>query len=271
MQTGIFAKTFSGDLETIFDKIAAQGIELVHFNFECVGLPALPIEISPAVVDYIKQAADARNLQLPSISATFNMISPNSAEREEGLRSFAEIARIAPQLGTTTLSLCTGSRNERDKWAWHPDNATREAWLAMCSVMEKLLSVAEDYDLLLGVEPELGNVVSDPIKAKQLLDEFQTDRIKIILDPANLFEEGTREEIRPILAEAINLLQPHLGMAHAKDRNADGTFCAAGKGVVDFPFFIQTLKNAGFDGPIVLHGLKEEEVPECVGYLADYI
>ena len=103
--------------------------------------------------------------------------------------------------------------------------------------------------------------------ALQLIDELETDRIKIILDPANLFEEASVEEIREKIAEAVELLAPYIVLAHAKDRTTAGEFKAAGKGDVDFPYFVQELKRVGFSGPMVLHGLSEEEVPDCVAYL----
>jgi len=56
-------------------------------------------------------------------------------------------------------------------------------------------------------------------------------------------------------------------MAHAKDRFADGRFATAGKGVVDFADFVARLKAAGFDGPLVTHGLAAEEAPGVARFL----
>ena len=63
------------------------------------------------------------------------------------------------------------------------------------------------------------------------------------------------------MAEAIDLLGDRIAMAHAKDRAADGSFTTVGKGVVDFPDFVARLRAAGFDGPLVTHGLTAEEAP----------
>jgi sugar phosphate isomerase/epimerase len=56
-------------------------------------------------------------------------------------------------------------------------------------------------------------------------------------------------------------------MAHAKDRTADGGFAAAGKGVIDFRHFIGCLKQAGFDGPLIAHGLDASEAPGVAQFL----
>ena len=48
--------------------------------------------------------------------------------------------------------------------------------------------------------------------------------------------------------------------AHAKDRSHDFQPCAAGKGILDFVYYLRCLKNIGFAGPLILHGLEENEV-----------
>jgi sugar phosphate isomerase/epimerase len=268
IELGIFAKTFKADkLGALLDKVKAHSLSTVQFNMQCVGLPALPEEIPGNLADQIGQIFREKEVGMTAVSATFNMIHPDTAIVEKGLHSFEQIAGACSAMGTSMISLCTGSRDVEDKWRWHPDNALPEAWADMTKTMRKLLELAEEYDLYLGVEPELANVVSTPAMALQLIDELETDRIKIILDPANLFEEASVGEIREKIAEAIELLAPHIALAHAKDRTTAGEFKAAGKGDVDFPYFVQELKRVGFSGPMVLHGLSEEEVPDCVAYL----
>jgi sugar phosphate isomerase/epimerase len=75
------------------------------------------------------------------------------------------------------------------------------------------------------------------------------------------------EEQRRIVSEAVDMLGPHIIMAHAKDRKADGSFAAAGTGVLDYPHLIRTLKNSGFNGTLVTHGLSASEAPEVAEFL----
>ena len=60
-------------------------------------------------------------------------------------------------------------------------------------------------------------------------------------------------------------------MAHAKDRDADGGFVAAGRGVIDFAHFISCLRACGFDGPLVTHGLTEAEAPSVATFLKQVV
>jgi len=65
----------------------------------------------------------------------------------------------------------------------------------------------------------------------------------------------------------IGMLGERIVMAHAKDRRADGGFAAAGSGIIDFGHFVRSLRGAGFDGPLVAHGLTEAEAPAVAAFL----
>jgi sugar phosphate isomerase/epimerase len=100
---------------------------------------------------------------------------------------------------------------------------------------------------------------------------MNSKRLRIVLDPANLFEVADGAERHRLIDEAVDLLAAEIGMAHAKDRHADGSFAAAGQGVVDFPHFIGRLKAAGFDGPLITHGLTEAEAPGVGAFLRNVL
>lgn len=210
---------------------------------------------------------DNLGLQMVGLSATFNMCHPDEKVRLDGLHRMKVLAESCEALTNNLLTLCTGTRDPNDKWKHHPDNASPKAWLDMCRTMEKAVELAEQHQLYLGIEPELANVVSNTTKAQQLLAEMATDRIRIILDPANLFEQASTQEIRYRIAEAVDVLGPFISLTHAKDRSPEGKFVAPGKGVVPFSYFLAQLKEADVHVPIVAHGFDESEVPFVAHFL----
>lgn len=271
VQLGVFSKTYrSGTPSDIFRRIKNDGIELVHYNMSSSGLDALPDRVSEQHCHEVRHSAQESDVKVIGLSATFNMVHPDPSALAEGIRSFEALAAAAPRIGTRYLSLCTGSRHPTDRWAWHPDNALSETWRELLRTLDELLAIAEQYDLVLGIEPEVGNVVRTAPLARRLLDEMQSDRLKIILDPANLFDTATSiSAINDLIVEAATLLHEHITVAHAKDRTLDGRVCAAGKGAIDFRFFASQLEEVQFTGPLVLHGLDEKEVPASVAFLTD--
>lgn len=272
MRLGIFAKTFPGKTaQETLGAVKATGFSCAQYNLACSGLPSMADEVPHSVTAEIAAAVQATGVELAALSATWNMAHPDELVRLRGLRQLAAMAPAAKSLGIPLITLCTGTRDPEDQWRYHPDNASKLAWDDMCATMAEALHIAEAHDLVLGVEPELANVVSSAAKARQLLDEMQTARIKIVLDAANLFERESLDGQRRIVSEATQLLAGSIAMAHAKDRTADGRFTAPGQGVLDYPHFIRELTKSGFDGPLITHGLEAAEAPAVAKFLSTLI
>jgi sugar phosphate isomerase/epimerase len=254
MQLGIFAKTFDGKSPGIvLPQVKAAGFTVAQYNMACSGLASMPDEISGAVITDIKSAAQASGVTLNALSATYNMIHPDVSEREKGHRRLAVIAEAAQALGIPIITLCTGTRDA----AWHD----------LIQSMQTAIAIADRNKVNLGIEPELANVINSAAKARQLLDQLKSPRLKIIFDPANLFETETVAEQRRMVSSALALLSKDIAMAHAKDRTSSGAFVAAGTGVLDYPHFLSELKRTGFNGPIITHGLSAVEAPQVCEFL----
>jgi sugar phosphate isomerase/epimerase len=215
----------------------------------------------------------ARNLTMVSVSGTYNMAHPNPQERQRGLRHLSVLAAACHKLGTSVITLCTGTRDRHNQWRYHPDNGTAEAWRDMAGSIEAALAIAAEHNVTLAFEPEVSNVVDSATKARRLLDEMGSARLKVIIDGANLFPAGTLPRQREILDEAFALLGEDIVMAHAKDIDRDGQagHLAAGTGLLDYDHYIALLRSIGFAGPLVLHGLAETQVDQSVGFLRQRI
>lgn len=268
MKLGIFAKTFEGtDPGTVLRSVADAGFACAQYNMACSGLAAMPDAISEEQARSVATAAKASGVEIVAVSGTYNMIHPDLAQREAGHRRLAVLAERCATLSTGLITLCTGTRDLVDQWKEHPDNNSPEAWRDLLYAMGTAVEIAERFGVDLGIEPELANVVNSAAKARRLIDELKSPRIKIVFDPANLFEVETLEEQRTIVASAIDLLGDHIVMAHAKDRTQDGCFSTAGKGVLDYPFYLRKLAGIGFDGSLVTHGLVAQEAPGVAEFL----
>lgn len=273
MRLGIFAKTFPGsEPATVLGAVKAAGFDAAQYNFACSGLPSMPDSVSPEVSGAIAAASAKSGVPLCAVSGTYNMAHPDPKVRADGLRRLEVIAASCAAIGTGIVTLCTGTRDPDDQWRHHPDNASPEAWRDMLAEMEKAVAIAERHDIRLGIEPELANVVSSAPLARRLIDEIgDSDRLVIVLDPANLFEVADAATQRRLVDEAVDLLAANIAMGHAKDRNVDGSFATAGKGVIDFAHYIGRLNSVGFDGDLVAHGLDAHEAPGVAAFLRELL
>lgn len=263
MYKGIFSKTFAtANVDDNFRTIKSLGYAATQFNFASAGLPSLPTAIADEKIEEIAAAARKHGVRIEAISATFNMTHPTQDVINKGMASLSVICEAAARLGCPLVTLCTGTLDAEDQWRFHPDNNTPQAWQKIRETMAQALQIASRYDVSLGIEPELANIVSSAEKARQLIDEMKSDRLKVIFDPANLFEVATITEQHAIVKKALDLLADDIAIAHAKDRNTDGSFATAGKGVLDYHFYLKQLSASGFNGCVVTHGLADSEAQD---------
>ncbi len=272
MRIGILSKVFARPtLEEVFDAVADAGLECVQFNLESAGLIPMPETIPVSLASRIREAATSRGIAIASVQGTFNMSHPDAEFRRDGLRRLREIASACELLDTQVIAICIGTRNPQNMWGHHPDNGTPLAWRDMTACVREALEIAQQAGLTLALEPEVTNVVDSAEKARRLLDEIGSPQLKITMDGANLFHAGELPRMTEVLGHAFDLVGRDIILAHAKDLSADGEAGheAAGHGLLDYDHYLSLLHSHGFDGPLLLHGLSESQVPGCVAFLRE--
>jgi len=263
---GIFRRN---SLEELLDAAAAHGLQSIHFNFKVLGMPSMPEQLDPATCRQVVRLAAERGLEIASVSGTFNMIHPNVQTRREGLRRLETIVRAARSMNVPVVALCTGTRHPDDMWRDHPDNQSPRAWADLLDSMATALAIAERHGVVLGIEPEVANVVDSAGKARALLDHFASPQLGVIIDAANLLRPESLDHMSQVLDEAFELLGSHLVLAHAKEIDHAGRAGKAppGRGMLDWKRYFRLLAGCGFQGSIIMHSLAEADVPASVRFL----
>jgi sugar phosphate isomerase/epimerase len=273
MKIGTFSPEIpAGGAAELFRKAKGYGFSEMQFDYLSVDKEEMPESISEELNKEIAAEAAKNGIKIVAVNGTFNMSHPDAAVRQDGVKRFEKIAASCAVLSCNLITLCTGTRTRESMWVPHPDNETTEAWKDMASIMKQVITIADKYNVNLGIETEASNVVNTPQKAKKLFEEFGSPRLKIILDAANLFREGMakREKVKSVIGEAFDLLGQYIVLAHGKDiKEGDGIdFTGAGQGIIDFEYFFTELEKIRYKGGIVIHGIKDEkDIPYCVDFV----
>jgi sugar phosphate isomerase/epimerase len=267
---GLLSSEFPlGSLDANLDGIAATGATGVQFDLVSAVGHSFPAELSAGTIEIINEGFFRRHLKIAALSGTYNMIDPNPQARLVGAEGLDRLIAWAPRLGTGVVTLCTGSRDSESMWRRHPGNDSPEAWSDLLLQIERAVTVAAEYGVTLGVEPEIGNTINSIQKARRLLDEVKSPHLKIVMDGANIFQRGQLPNMRKVLDEAFDLLGSDIALAHAKDLDKDGEagHLAAGRGRLDFPYYLELLRESGFEGAIILHALQPAEARDRLAFV----
>ena len=230
-------------LGEVLDAVADHGIGAVQFHLGSAvsgvpigkalryGLVVVGSDLDARLAGEIREEAASRALAMAAVDGTFNMADPSRGRRTAGLERLRALIDRCAELGTDLVTLCTGSRDEV-MWRAHPDNASSEAWGDLVSTIGPATRAAESAGVVLAFEPEVATVVSSAPLARRLIDEIGSPSLKVVMDPANLFNTGELADMSDKLDEAFSLLGTHVALAHAKDLDRDGEagHLAAGRG-----------------------------------------
>lgn len=268
---GVFARVFpAGTASEVAAAVRAADYAIAQLNLSALGLPTIPGDWSIVDTDGIKAAFTQAGVELWGLSCTYNMAHPDDGLRSAGTRGAVELIRRAPSLGIAVVTLCTGSRDVDWMWAAHPDNSTPLAWTDFRRELDVLLEAASAAGVVLGIEPEPGNVVCDADAAARLLDELGAERslIGIIVDSANLLATVPRKHHRSVLDRAFDVLGQATVCLHAKDLVPwEQTLGAAG--VVPYEYVAQLYSRLPEGPPIIVQDVPAAHARRARDFVAD--
>lgn len=270
MKLGIFETVFARPtLHETFRVVKNAGFSSVQFDFASAGIGGQPEAIPHAIARQVSEDSTRAGVRVASVSGTFNMIDPDRSVREHGLISLEAIAGSCSTLKTDIVTLCTGTRDSGSMWRAHPDNGSPSAWADLLETMKRALAIADRHDVRLVIEPEPANVVSNVDRALLLLNEMADPRLKVVLDPANILAGDIDRLPEAALDYAFDLVGGHVVLAHAKDLDRDGSFCAAGTGIVPWAHYRRLLRDISYDGDVIFHTLAEEQARSARTVMTD--
>ena len=118
------------------------------------------------------------------------------------------------------------------------------------------------------------NIIDAVDRVRAMVPELQAVvpggmKLKIVMDGANIFQPGQLPNMRKVLDGAFDLLGSDIALAHAKDLDKDGEagHLAAGRGRLDYPYYLELLRKSGFEGTIILHALQPAEARDRLAFV----
>jgi len=161
---------------------------------------------------------------------------------------------IAKELDSPLVRILSGrkemilfGKNGAEHW-----NVAKGAWDALPGLIEPAVRIAEQHDITLVVETGNGTMINSSRTARKLLDTIDSDRLKVLWDPANNCYAHER-----MFPDGYEVIRGKIGHIHIKDVQVDTAgatveFREMGKGQLadQFAPAAAALKADGYDGVI---------------------
>ena len=195
----------------------------------------------------------SRNIDVVALGVFTNLIEPDNTERVANLAYYERMMRIAALNGIPYLPTeCGFIAQNRGVAA----DAYEERFAVLIDSLKHLSREAERHDVYIVLEPCVLDVVPSAKRAADLITQVGSDRIKILLDPANLIANSSEEDM-------FRYLAPHVAYLHGKDRKVnDATGRLLGDGDVDWPLLLRLYHRYTEGVPFILEYVKAPNVCE---------
>jgi L-ribulose-5-phosphate 3-epimerase len=259
-------------LEELVQEIAGKGLTSVQLALG-KSLSNVNTELgslSPGLARYVASVFSKYNVQIAVLGCYFNMIHPDLVERKKGLERFKEHIRFARDFGCSIVATETGNVNADIFYT--EENFKEEPFLQVVESVSELVEEAEKFGVIVGIEAGVNHPVYSPKVMKRLLDSINSNNLQVILDPVNLLTIDTYQNQEEIFQEAMDLFGDRVVILHAKDfiiENNQLVPTAVGKGLLNYEYILNVLKEKKPYINILLEETKEPFIDESIAYLKE--
>ena len=171
-------------------------------------------------------------------------IEPSIEDREKRLENveiFKKNLTYAKQLGVSVVGTETTHLDINT-----PAPEREKVYQLLKDSVLRMVEQAEKEGVYVGIEPVAEHTLNTPALARRLLDEVNSNQLKIIFDPVNLVLPNTINEQARIFSEVFELLGEEIVALHVKDiviENSEKTWRNIGAGVINYQPIVSWLKQ----------------------------
>ena len=194
-----------------------------------------------------------RGIDVVALSVFTNLIEPDDAERAENIAYFERMMEIAALNGIPCVATeCGFVQGHRGISA----DTYESSFQTLLDSFKQLVAKAEEYDVCVALEACMLDLVPSAKRADDFIAQISSDRVKVLLDPANLIANSSEEDM-------FRYLAPHVAYFHGKDRKVNDTMGrVVGDGDIDWPLFLKLYHRHNEGTPFVLEYVNADNACE---------
>lgn len=171
--------------------------------------------INPGMGGYVRDVLASHGVHVAVLGCYFNMIHPDLAEREKGIRRFEAYLQNARHFGAPIVASETGCVNA--KITYTPENFTDEAFERAVQVIRRLVAFGERVNTIVGIEPGINHPIYSPERTAQLLELIDSPYLGIVLDPTAYINASNASHQLELTRRAMELFGNRVVAMHLKD------------------------------------------------------
>jgi len=259
-------------VEELAVKISKQGYSYIQLALAkaVAGIDTSLGKLSPGMGNYIRDVFRKENVEIAVLGCYINPIHPSIDERRKDLERFKEHIRFARDFGCSIVGTETGSLKAGGSSDY--DNESEEAFETFMESLRDLVSEAEKFGVIVGIEGGKNEVVTTPQRMKRVLDLIPSNNLQVIYDPTNYISPSNWEDQDQIIKEAFELFGDRMVAVHGKDFVVENNIIRtvpAGTGKLNYELILKLLKEKKPYIHILIEDIKEEYMDGAMRFITE--
>lgn len=261
---GLRGHDLGSNFEEMCKKATENGVKKIQFalaktvndvDFDCVGYDA---DLSKK----IKEKLIENDLHVSVLGCYISPVHENPDILKTHLKRFEHFLSYAKDFGADVIGTETGAR------ATLEETHSEKNYQFFVNNMRPIIKKAEQIGVNVGIEPVYNSTIWSPQVMKRMLDEINSDNLKVILDVSNMTHAPTRHMQRNIINDSFDLFGDKIAAVHLKDFTFDHDskkhFAVAGTGELMTELIFDRLKELKNAPEIILDETKLELYEESL-------
>lgn len=255
MQLGLATSAFGRiPAEESAQLAAAAGLDGVQIGLDSEGIECGSVNdldsLTPEACAHVRSAYESRGLRVHALDAHVDLGNDDDDGRGRQADYFRGAMPVARSLGTNVLVTGAGPRGVG-------------AYERAVDTMRSIMPVAHERDVIVALRPSYADSVCCSEKARAFIEEVGYNRLKVLIDPADMLIYDSLERIFSLLGEFILLA---CASDVIVDQGGGLTFAPAGQGQMDYRRYVELLMSHEVDVLIV-----ERVTPDTLDPTLDFL
>ena len=267
-----FGKSDPSTLAKRAKQVGFDGVQLV-LNKAIEGETGLPGTVNKEKAKAIREAFEMEGLEIFMLGAYFNPVHSNKELVSTLISKFKEHLSYLNDFNGHYVGSETGSYND-DKWTYNPLNRTEEAFAEVKKVFKELANHALAVNGKIALEGAYGHCMFEPEMLKKLVDEIDNGHVFYTVDLYNYLDISNYQNYKEIFERCLDLFKGKIVIFHLKDfilENNSIKQCAIGKGLFDYQYLLNRIKETNPDSYLIFEGSKSEDMEESLKFVKNLL
>ena len=202
-----------------------------------------------------KLKSKIRDTKIAILGSYINPSNPDTEALKADVDKFKEKIKYASILNPIAVGTETGIYKEGD-------TDSEEAYQHLLGTVKELVAEGEKYNVNIGIEGVHLFVINTVEKMKRLVDDVNSDNLKVIFDPVNLININNYTKQNEIIENMFSLLGTKICVLHAKDfviENGEIKGAKPMEGLLNYKLIFEKLKEYNLNIPVITEDINEKD------------